>query len=275
MALTRPASAILITFDSFEPTAFSEVVNPDPNSSSGMSTVHPGALTELVLPELGNIVLSIKRENGATFDLIDNSLLSQQSKAGDDGLDSFGGVSLDPFSDTSPSAFIFNFLQIDSDGGENDSEEGYDDEDDEPLPIRSFSALIGDFGGDGDGFQMFAYSGFDGTGDLVASTSELISLPRIQPSRDWTEKRISLISGTEEEPGDGFRSIVLYAGGGLGSANFSVYLDRLFFAVGPDPFDPFIDDPNTLGDDDLLIPEPASLALLVLGGVAMLPRRRA
>ncbi len=268
---------MLITFDSFEPTTFSEVPTSDPQSSSGMQAVHPGALTEFILPEVGNIVLTIKRQNGATFDLIDNSLLSQQSKAGDDGVDSFGGISLDPFSDTSPSAFIFNFVQLDSEGGENDStiiQEDYDDDDDLPLPIRSFSALIGDFGGDGDGYRMFAYSGFDGTGDLVASTSETIALPRLHPNRDWTEKRIGLISGTEEEPGDGFRSIVLFAGGGLGSANFSVYLDRLFFAVGPDPFDPLFDDPNTLGDDDLIVPEPASLALLMLGGLAMITRRR-
>ena len=256
---SQTATAILLTFDGFDPTANAQVVSDNPNSSSGFSTVREGDLIGLNLGTFQGINVTVFRENLTPFDLIDNELLSQQGKTGTDNEDQFGTVSLDPFFDTSPAPWVFTFSE----------------------PIRSFSTLIADFGGDKDGALIKGYDGPNASGNVVIEQFFDVALPRIQPLRDWTEARVGIIDDSLDEDG-GFMSVEVYAGDyflGLQTAdafiNTSTYLDRIFFAKGPDEVPPFIDNPETLGDDELIVPEPTTLALLGLSALALARRRRA
>jgi hypothetical protein len=251
--MVRPASATLITFDDLPATVTSEVVSG--STVSGYKAVRPGhynGSAKLVVSVSG-ITVTISRQNGAAFDIVNNDdLLSQQGKGA-----SFGSRSIDPFADTTINGFIISFS---------------DD-------IRALSLLSGDFGGDPDGLILKAYYGADLTGGFVPD-SQYTSTIAGNITHAWTQDRFYT---AVTNPADaGFKSVLFYGG----TANLSVFIDRLWFSRDPDEvaaliedpglyyYDEGLDDAENTGDSTSLIPEPASIALFTIGASLLAFTRR-
>jgi hypothetical protein len=237
----------LITFDNIAPTANQVLNNPT-------RTDRPGSLTSLQIVTAG-VTVNITRENGARFDLVNNFLLTQTGKPDSWGTDVDGdgdveagtadrSVSLDPFYNTANYGFIFNFSD----------------------PIQYFSLLAGDFGKDFDRLTLQAWQGPDMTGNLIPGSPVVDYLPAVNGST-WTQSRFEIAHL------GGFRS-VLFRGG---LDDFDVFVDRVFISLGMEvPPDDELDDPQIGGDEgDIVVPEPATMALLAAGGLWALRRRRA
>ncbi|MHB1156825.1 MAG: PEP-CTERM sorting domain-containing protein [Phycisphaerales bacterium] len=255
---TRAGYATLITFDDLPATASSETyVGTNValgGTASGYRAIRPGYYqgdTKLVLSVTG-ITVTISRQNGKPFDIVDNTLNSQVGKG-----DSFGTRSLDPFYDTSVNGFIFSFSD----------------------PIRAFSLLSGDFGGDPDGLILKAYYGENLAGGLVPGSTYSSTIPGTV-ERTWTEDRF--YTAVTDPEAAGFKSVLFY--GGVG--DFSVFLDRIWFERDPvevanlieDPglyyYDQGLDDVENTGDITSIVPEPTGIALMIGGAMLLAARRR-
>ncbi len=238
------ARGSLLTFDSLVATANSVV--PSPHTSSGWATVRTGDLTQLVL-DVDGVRITIKRQNNARFDIVDNTLPSQTGKGA-----AYGSRSLDPFYDTSPEGFIINFTSAGADPCSPVT----------PEVIEQASINMGDYGGDYDSLQLLAYSGLDGAGSLVDTSTDF--LPQ-RNDHNWTQKRFDIEGG--------FSSLLII--GGIG--DFDVFLDRLWFTRNPneDPPDD-VDDPENPGSPVSVVevPEPATVMLWAAAGAIGLARRR-
>jgi hypothetical protein len=115
---------------------------------------------------------------------------------------SWGEFSLSPFSDTAHATpYILNF----------------------GLPVTGFSCDMGDSSNDVDSLSMKAYSGPNGTGILLASTSDVL---QPSPIGQFTSKRLSLQAA-------GIKSIVII--GGSPTMLHSVYYDNFTIITKPVP----------------------------------------
>jgi len=246
----------LLTFEEDDLLATANAVTPSSETSSGFETVRPGALTEMVFDHEG-VRTTIKRQNDAPFDIVNNNLLTQTGKSAE-----FGDKSLDPFADQSPNGFIINFTSAPAgDGGVGVAE--LDGGGPQKEIIAAISVLMGDFGKDFDALQMAAFAGLDGTGDMVGAVGH--NLPK-RNDHNWTQARFEL-----SDP-NGFSSVVVV--GGL--HDFDVFLDRVWFTRNPGldaPTD--LDDPANVGSPTsvVFVPEPTAAALCGLAGLAVLGRR--
>ncbi|MFA7236505.1 MAG: PEP-CTERM sorting domain-containing protein [Phycisphaeraceae bacterium] len=254
----RAGYATLITFDDLPATVVSEnFVGTNialGGTASGYRAVRPGYYqgdTKLVLSVTG-VTVTISRQDGKAFDIVDNTLNSQVGKG-----DAFGTRSLDPFYDISVSGFIFSFSD----------------------PIRAFSLLSGDFGGDPDGLILKAYYDENLAGGLVPDSTYSSTIPGTT-ERTWTEDRF--YTAVTDPEAAGFKSVLFY--GGVG--NFSVFLDRIWFERDPvevanlieNPglyyYDQGLDDVENTGDTIVIIPEPTGLGLMIGGAMILAARRR-
>lgn len=133
------AAFALLLFCSAAPRTFAVTFDlEDQVATSGFS--NPGAYTSLVLNNSG-LTMTITRESGARFDVVDATVANWPP--------SFQTRALDPFFDTSASAFVANFSQT----------------------LSGFSLEFGDFDGDGDLLTLNAFSGLNGTGALLGTVS--------------------------------------------------------------------------------------------------------
>ena len=114
--------------------------NLEDQAATSAGGVSPGALTALVLNN-GGLTMSLSRQGGSTFDIVDATSATFPS--------SFGTRALDPFSDTSSSAFVANFSSS----------------------LSGFSLEFGDFDGDRDKLTLSAFSGLNGTGTLLGTVT--------------------------------------------------------------------------------------------------------
>jgi hypothetical protein len=261
VAVSSAPAATLLAFEEPDLFATANTVTPSGETASGFETVRPGALTELVFDHEG-VRMTIKRQNDAPFDIVNNNLPTQTGKSPE-----FGDRSLDPFVDQSPNGFVINFTSApaigDGDVGVATLADG-----DQKESIAAISVLMGDFGKDFDALQMAAYDGLNGTGSMVGAVAH--NLPKRNDHR-WTQARFDLLDA------DGFSSIVIV--GGL--HDFDVFLDRIWFTRNPTLAPPIdLDAPGTVGSQTsvVFVPEPAAAALCGLGAMAGLlrrPRRRA
>ena len=85
--------------------------------------------------------MSLSRQGGSRFDIVDATSATFPS--------SFATRALDPFFDTSASAFVANFS----------------------ASLSGFSLEFGDFDGDRDRLTLSAYSGLNGTGTLLGTVT--------------------------------------------------------------------------------------------------------
>jgi hypothetical protein len=185
-------------------------------------TSRPGAYTSLT-ETVSGLTLTLTRQgvtSPGTFDIFDTTSSPGSFPS------VWGTRTLDPFSaETSNTAFVASFSS----------------------PISSFSLQYGDFGVDTDTATIMAFSGTDGTENLLASNTDTYDSSLTLPGDVHT-------FGVTAQ---GIRSIV-FIGGSSGFPN-SVYYDNLTVTVSP-----------------TAIPEPASLTLLGLGaaGLALRSWRR-
>jgi len=238
--IVSDARATLITFDDLPATVTTEVPAA---TASGFAAVRTGALMSLQFIVDG-VTVTVSREGGAQFDLVDNvSLVSQQGKSA-----SFGSRSLDPFFDTSPSAFIFSFN----------------------TPIKIFSILAGDWGGyDTEIMALSGHNSSDGSGPAVETDQKNML---IGTSNVFSSKRFEISHNA------GFSSVKFVSNGlrpGFQPTGMSVFLDRLYFDRGSTtpPPDEELNDPENTGSPTVLVPEPVSLLALMVGGVMLAGRR--
>ena len=102
-----------------------------------------GALSSLVMTNSG-LTVTLTRQRGVAFDVLDSSAFPGEFPT------SWGVHSLDPFyNESSATGFIANFSALAS----------------------NVSIDLGDFGGDSDTFLLTAYSGLNGTGTVLATTT--------------------------------------------------------------------------------------------------------
>jgi len=193
---------------------------------------------------VSGVTVTISRVGGTPFDIVDNaSLVSQQGKSA-----SFGSRSLDPFFDTSPSAFIFSFN----------------------TPIKIFSILAGDWGGyDTEIMALSGHNSSDGSGPAVETDQKNML---IGTSNVFSSKRFEISHNA------GFSSVKFVSNGlrpGFQPTGMSVFLDRLYFDRGSTtpPPDEELNDPENTGSPTVLVPEPVSLLALMVGGVMLAGRR--
>lgn len=233
-----PLGAILITFDRADATSGTDHASrpTDRDPAKALTVIN---VVSNRSPD--DITVTITREAGATFHLVDNFHPRQQGKTDAWGATLPGGefqsISLDPFGDKSTNAFIFSFSK----------------------EVNQFSILVGDFGQDDDALNLFAYTSMDATGSPVSSVFDtLMHNPANQFA--WTEKRLTVTNNA------GFNSVKV-----IGGVNdMSVFMDRFYFieavaSVG--------DIDNAMpGHDGGSIPEPATMTLLAFGAAAL--RRR-
>jgi len=124
----------IVTFD-FESTPATFISPPDSS--------RPGALTSLSLSNSG-LTISISRTSSTHFDIVDNN----GNQAGKSA--SFGNRSLDPFFSPGPNTgFIVNFSSA----------------------LSAFQLSFGDYGQDAETLTLNAYSGLNGTGTLLGTTT--------------------------------------------------------------------------------------------------------
>lgn len=248
-AFASATQAALITFDTLAPTANQHT------GGTAQSTIRPGAYTELTLFPSGGQPVTISRQNGARFDLVDNTLPRQLGKdpewgpsPEDIGLPGIYSTSLDPFFDTTGSAMVFTFQN----------------------PISSFSILVGDFGGDGDAIVLHAYTGLNLQGTKVTpAAGAQFSLPNMGTNKAWTDTRITF---TAPNGSPGFRSVSVI--GGVGGTH-TVFYDRLVYVdiEGPGP-GTGLDDVHNPGDyTSTTVPEPGIFTLAAAGLMGLLLRR--
>lgn len=248
------AQAVIVTFDTLTPTS-GIGSNPD-------QTDRRGALTELSIsfPD-SDYVMTITRQSGAAFDLLNNNHPRQTGKADYFGSQIpyqnqtvFRSVSLDPFADTSYNGFIFSFNE----------------------PINTFSVRAGDFGSDTDVIHLYGYTGSNLSGSIVnhGTPGAGYLFPLSSDDSAWTDTRVTLT--TQQKMWS-----VLVVGG---ASDTSVFLDRVFFDILPTSptgelpafgLPDNLDDVNNPGSQfSGIIPEPSSLLLLSLTGFTALVRRR-
>lgn len=107
-----------------------------------VATATTGAYSTLALSNSG-LTMTLSRQGGSKFDIIDSS--------GSNFPSSFATRALDPFFDTSASAFVANFSST----------------------LSGFSLEFGDGGQDRDQLTLSAYSGLNGTGTLLGTVTVL------------------------------------------------------------------------------------------------------
>ncbi len=122
------------------PRASAVTFNLEDQTATSAGGTSPGAYTTLALSN-GGLTMSLSRQGGSTFDIVDATSATFPS--------SFGTRTLDPFSDTSSSAFVANFSSS----------------------LSGFSLEFGDFDGDRDRLTLSAYSGLNGTGTLLGTVT--------------------------------------------------------------------------------------------------------
>lgn len=239
--LAGTSHATLITFDDLPATVTTEVPAA---TSSGFKAVRTGSLMNLQFIVDG-VTVTVSRQNNRRFDIVDNTtLVSQQGKS-----TSFGSRSLDPFFDTSTNAFIFSFS----------------------TPIKIFSILAGDYGGDDTDYMVLTgHTSANGTGSAIVTDQKNMNAGT---TGQFSQRRFEIAHN------GGFSSVKFVSNGvrsGSPPTGMSVFLDRLYFDRGSTtpPPDDELNDPENTGSPTTLVPEPASLLLLAIGGAMMAGRRR-
>lgn len=125
------------------PAAQAQVFTFEGQAATANAASQPGALTVLTETQ-GGLTLTLTREAQGRFDVFDTNAFPGSFPG------SFGQRSLSPFfQETLNTAFIGNFSSA----------------------LTSVSIEFGDFGGDSDTFTLEAYSGLNGSGALLASTT--------------------------------------------------------------------------------------------------------
>ena len=254
------APAALLTFEEItQATSFQ-----DANGDNRID--RPGAITSLV-GSIDGITVTIRRQNNEPFDIIDNAaqrnLMGGMPK-GDVGETlpdgRWGNRSLDPFyslrnypSPGSSPGLIIDFS----------------------APVRVVSLLLGDYDTDPNENDFIRLRSFSQT-NLGGTQLAMISPPDLgmHATLPFNQTRVT-VTGT------GIRSVLLTAGGST-TANFSdllsVFVDRIYFDANSTSLPSNIDDEFNNGDDlfgdgPQSIPEPTSIALAMLTGMALLTRR--
>lgn len=260
-SVASPAKAVLLNFDTETATTIPSMT---PNSPT-----RPGALTS-ISGVVDGITVTISRSGGQSFDIIDNAQQGNLKAPNELNNGKWGARSIDPFINTTKSLII-----------------SFD------TAVHTVSMLIGDFGADTDAVQLKAYSNANATGLIKTTTTDLPTSPTVPGSNKFTEKRVSVFSSAVN-----IRSVELIAGAGVNNDLLSVFIDRLFFSATPEVVDAThipdipisttevsfmlnflgVDNPLNLGDQFFVagdtVPEPTGLAMLGLGAVAMMRRRR-
>ncbi|MDG3006940.1 PEP-CTERM sorting domain-containing protein [Paludisphaera mucosa] len=199
-AAVSDAGADTVLFD-FESTPATYISPPQGS--------RPGALTSLVLSESG-LTLSLSRENGAAFDIVQNSDAQSGKPA------SFGERSVDPFFAPGTSGFIGNLSSA----------------------VSGVSLDFGDYGADADTLTLSAYSGLDGTGTLLATTTVDLGTSGFPTFATASVAGAQILSFT-----------IMGTSSALGFEN-SVFLDNFTFTT------------------TAAVPEPSSLALIGIAASA-------
>ena len=207
--------------------------------TSPPATNRTGAFTSLALVNNG-LTLTITRPNNAGFDIVDNTADNQNEKPA-----AFGTRSLDPFFDTSgndpagtgQNGFIGDFSSS----------------------VNAVSLDFGDYGGDSDTLTLSAFSGANGTGTLLSTTTINLGTTDFRTST----AQFPAGFGTASVFASGIQSVTISGTSDAAGFNNSVFID------------------NIRVNASVAAPEPGSLALLLgagspllAGGMAFGLRRR-